>query len=87
LAKAVATESNVPFMAMSGADFVEVIGGLGAARVRDLFADAKKRAPCIIYIDEIDAVGRKRAQSSGCVRIEVAQAGRYVQWCRWPAVL
>lgn len=63
LAKAVATESNVPFLSMNGSEFTEVVGGLGAARVRDLFAEAKKRAPSIIYIDEIDAIGKKRADS------------------------
>lgn len=60
LAKAVATEASVPFLAMNGSEFIEMIGGLGAARVRDLFAEARKRSPCIIYIDEIDAIGRKR---------------------------
>ncbi|CAG9770542.1 unnamed protein product [Ceutorhynchus assimilis] len=61
LAKAVATEANVPFLSMNGSEFIEMIGGLGAARVRDLFGEARKRAPCIIYIDEIDAVGKKRS--------------------------
>ncbi|XP_071050116.1 mitochondrial inner membrane m-AAA protease component paraplegin [Onthophagus taurus] len=61
LAKAVATEANVPFLSMNGSEFIEMIGGLGAARVRDLFKEAKKRCPCIIYIDEIDAIGRKRS--------------------------
>ena len=61
LAKAVASESTVPFLAMAGSEFIEMIGGLGAARVRDLFKEAKKRAPCIVYIDEIDAIGKKRA--------------------------
>lgn len=60
LAKAVATEAEVPFLSMNGSEFIEMIGGLGAARVRDLFKEAKKRAPCIIYIDEIDAIGRQR---------------------------
>lgn len=70
LAKAVATESNVPFLSMNGSEFIEMIGGLGAARVRDLFKEAKKRSPCIIYIDEIDAIGRKR--SSGINPIDGA---------------
>lgn len=65
LAKAVATESNVPFLSMNGSEFIEMIGGLGAARVRDLFKEAKKRSPCIIYIDEIDAIGRKRSSALG----------------------
>lgn len=64
LAKAVATEASVPFLAMNGSEFIEMIGGLGAARVRDLFAEARKRAPCIVYIDEIDAIGRKRSGQS-----------------------
>ncbi|XP_078040803.1 SPG7 matrix AAA peptidase subunit, paraplegin [Augochlora pura] len=65
LAKAVATESNVPFLSMNGSEFIEMLGGLGAARVRDLFAEAKKRAPSIIYIDEIDAIGKKRSGGRG----------------------
>ena len=60
LAKAVAGEANVPFFSMSGSDFVEMFVGVGASRVRDLFKQAKEKAPCIIFIDEIDAVGRAR---------------------------
>lgn len=63
LAKAVATESNVPFLALAGSDFVEMIGGVGASRVRNLFKQADKLAPCIIYIDEIDSIGMKRAET------------------------
>ena len=63
LAKAVAGEAHVPFFSMSGSDFVEMFVGVGASRVRDLFEEAKKKAPCIIFIDEIDAVGRARGHS------------------------
>ncbi len=63
LAKAVAGEANVPFFSMSGSDFVEMFVGVGASRVRDLFEEAKKKAPCIIFIDEIDAVGRARGRA------------------------
>lgn len=63
LAKAVAGEANVPFFSMSGSDFVEMFVGVGASRVRDLFEEAKKKSPCIIFIDEIDAVGRARGHS------------------------
>lgn len=62
LAKAVAGEAHVPFFSLSGSDFVEMFVGVGASRVRDLFAQAKEKAPCIIFIDEIDAVGRARGQ-------------------------
>jgi cell division protease FtsH len=65
LAKAVAGEANVPFLNISGSDFVEMFVGVGAARVRDLFQQAKKNAPCIIFIDEIDAVGRHRGTGIG----------------------
>jgi AFG3 family protein len=64
LAKAVAGEANVPFFSLSGSDFVEMFVGVGAARVRDLFKQAKEKAPCIIFIDEIDAVGRSRGRGA-----------------------
>lgn len=64
LAKAVAGEANVPFFSMSGSDFVEMFVGVGASRVRDLFRQAKEKAPCIIFIDEIDAVGRARGRNA-----------------------
>ena len=63
LAKAVAGEANVPFFSMSGSDFVEMFVGVGASRVRDLFKQAKEKAPCIIFIDEIDAIGRARGKN------------------------
>lgn len=65
LARAVAGESNVPFLSISGSDFVEMFVGVGASRVRDLFDQAKKNAPCIVFIDEIDAVGRQRGAGLG----------------------
>ena len=64
LAKAVAGEANVPFFSLAGSDFVEMFVGVGASRVRDLFRQAKEKAPCIIFIDEIDAVGRARAKAA-----------------------
>ena len=60
LAKAVAGEANVPFFSISGSEFVEMFVGMGAAKVRDLFKQASEKAPCIVFIDEIDAVGKKR---------------------------
>ena len=65
LAKAVAGEAGVPFFTISGSDFVEMFVGVGASRVRDMFEDAKKNAPCIIFIDEIDAVARRRGTGLG----------------------
>ncbi len=65
LAKAVAGEANVPFLSISGSDFVEMFVGVGASRVRDLFEQAKQKAPCILFIDEIDAIGRARGKNSG----------------------
>ena len=64
LAKAVAGEANVPFFSLAGSDFVEMFVGVGASRVRDLFRQAKEKAPCIVFIDEIDAVGRARAKAA-----------------------
>jgi cell division protease FtsH len=64
LAKAVAGEANVPFFSMSGSDFVEMFVGVGASRVRDLFKQAKEKAPCIVFIDEIDAIGRARGKNA-----------------------
>ncbi|CAE7609894.1 ftsH, partial [Symbiodinium pilosum] len=65
LAKAVAGEAGVPFFSISASEFVEIFAGIGASRVRDLFEQAKKSAPCIIFIDEIDAVGRQRSAGFG----------------------
>ena len=65
LAKAVAGEANVPFFSLAGSDFVEMFVGVGASRVRDLFKEAQKMAPCIIFIDEIDAIGKSRDSRYG----------------------
>src|SRR5690606_27255681 len=65
LARAVAGEAGVPFFSISGSDFVEMFVGVGAARVRDLFETAKKHSPCIVFIDELDAVGRQRGAGLG----------------------
>lgn len=65
LAKAVAGEAGVPFFSISASEFVEMFVGVGASRVRNLFEDAKKNAPCIIFIDELDSVGRQRNQGLG----------------------
>ena len=65
LAKAVAGEAHVPFFSLSGSDFVEMFVGVGASRVRDLFEEAKKNAPCIIFIDEVDAIGKSRDSRYG----------------------
>jgi cell division protease FtsH len=73
LARAVAGEANVPFFSIAGSDFVEMFVGVGAARVRDLFAEAKKKAPCIVFIDEIDTVGRQRTIHVGNVNDEREQ--------------
>src|SRR4029078_3496311 len=73
LAKAVAGEAHVPFFALSGSDFVEMFVGVGAARVRDLFEQAKQNAPCIVFIDELDAIGRERGVHVGAVNDEREQ--------------
>ncbi len=73
IAKAVAGEANVPFFAISGSEFVEVFAGVGAGRVRSLFKKARKRAPCIIFIDEIDAVGRERHNNGSGAEVEQDQ--------------
>src|SRR5574341_2606548 len=65
LARAVAGEAGVPFMSISGSEFVEMFVGVGASRVRDLFTRAKQLAPCIVFVDEIDAVGRTRGRGLG----------------------
>lgn len=73
LAKAVAGEAQVPFFSLSGSDFVEMFVGVGAARVRDLFQQAKSRAPCLVFIDELDAIGRQRGVHVGAVNDEREQ--------------
>jgi cell division protease FtsH len=73
LARAIAGEAGVPFFSLSGSDFVEMFVGVGAARVRDLFEQAKAKAPCIIFVDEVDAIGRQRGVSMGVVNDEREQ--------------
>lgn len=73
LAKAIAGEAKVPFFTISGSDFVEMFVGVGASRVRDMFEQAKKAAPCIIFIDEIDAVGRQRGAGWAVVTMNVSR--------------
>ena len=84
LAKAIAGEAGVPFFTISGSDFVEMFVGVGAARVRDMFETAKKNEPCIIFIDEIDAVGRQRGAVSAAA---MTNASRPSTRCssRWTA--
>jgi len=84
LAKAIAGEAKVPFFSISGSDFVEMFVGVGAARVRDMFENAKKHAPCIIFIDEIDAVGRQRGAGLGGGNDEREQTLNRC-WSRWTA--
>ena len=82
LAKAIAGEAKVPFFSISGSDFVEMFVGVGAARVRDMFEQAKKQAPCIVFIDEIDAVGRQRGAGLGGGNDEREQTLNAC-WSRW----
>jgi len=82
LARAVAGEAGVPFFSVSGSEFVEMFVGVGASRVRDLFNQAKKYAPCIIFIDEIDAVGRLRGAGLGGGHDEREQT-LINSWWRW----
>ena len=70
IAKAIAGEANVPFISMSGSEFIEMFAGLGASRVRKLFEKARKMAPCIVFIDEIDAIGSRRTSNSGAETIK-----------------
>ena len=84
LARAVAGEARVPFFSISGSDFVEMFVGVGASRVRDLFAQAKKNAPCIVFIDEIDAVGRQRGSGLVLTFADVWQSSVSMQeTSRW----
>ena len=82
LAKAVAGEADVPFFSLSGSDFVEMFVGVGASRVRDLFRQAKEKAPCIVFIDEIDAVGRARGKNEPVTYRN--GRFRFQQWCYYP---
>ena len=85
LARAVAGEAGVPFFSMSGSDFVEMFVGVGASRVRDLFEQGKKNAPCIIFIDEIDAVGRHRGAGFWAADTTSASRPSTSSWWRWTA--
>lgn len=85
LAKAVAGEANVPFFSMSGSDFVEMFVGVGASRVRDLFKQAKEKAPCIVFIDEIDAVGRARGKNVGFLQTMKEKIHSTSSLPRWTA--
>ena len=84
LARAIAGEAGVPFFSISGSDFVEMFVGVGASRVRDLFEQGKKNAPCIIFIDEIDAVGRHRGAGLGGVTTSASRRSTSC-WSRWTA--
>ena len=79
LAKAIAGEAGVPFFSLSGSEFVEMFVGVGASRVRDLFKRAKENSPCLIFIDEIDAVGRQRGAGIGVMTRENKHLTNYSQ--------
>jgi cell division protease FtsH len=83
LARAVAGEAGVPFFSISGSDFVEMFVGVGASRVRDLFEQAKQASPCIVFVDEIDAVGRHRGAGIGGGNDEREQTLNFVPSCNW----
>ena len=85
LARAVAGEAGVPFYSISGSDFVEMFVGVGASRVRDLFDQAKKTSPSIVFIDEIDAVGRQRGAGLGGGHDERSRPSTSC-WLRWTAL-
>lgn len=80
LAKATAGEANVPFISVSGSEFLEMFVGVGPSRVRDMFATARKNAPCILFIDEIDAVGRKRGGKNFGGHSEAENTLNQVNW-------
>ena len=82
LAKAVAGEADVPFFSISGSDFVEMFVGVGASRVRDLFDQAKKNSPCIVFIDEIDAVARRRGSGLAADMMSGSRLSTRC-WSRW----
>ena len=84
LARAIAGEAGVPFFTISGSDFVEMFVGVGASRVRDMFEQAKKNAPCIVFIDEIDAVGRSRGAAMAAAMTSVNRRSTSC-WSRWTA--
>jgi cell division protease FtsH len=81
LARAIAGEAGVPFFSISGSEFVEMFVGVGASRVRDLFKKAKENAPCLVFVDEIDAVGRSRGTGIGGGNDEREQARHFTVFC------
>ena len=84
LAKAVAGEAGVPFFSLSGSDFVEMFVGVGAARVRDMFQQAEAKAPCIIFIDELDALGKSRGTASSAATTNASKRSTRC-WSKWTA--